>query len=220
MKTVLVTGANRGIGLALVGQLAAEGARVIATCRTPSQALKGLDVEVVEGIELTNPEGCEVLARAVDGRPIDTLIHNAGTFTYLTLDDYDVDNALYQYQVNAVAPLLVTRALLPCLQPGARIAILTSRLGSLTRNTTGEDYGYRMSKAAANMAGRSLAVDLRPRSIAVALIHPGVVRTDMTEYDGDYEPDESAAGILSILSGLTLENTWRFWHVDGSLMPW
>ena len=121
--------------------------------------------------------------------------------------------------INALAPLLLCRALLPSLATGSRVALITSRMGSLDDNSSGAYYGYRMSKAALNMAGRSLAVDLRAREIAVAVLHPGMVATRMVGFSG-IPPEQAARGLLERIDALTLESSGRFWHANGEPLPW
>jgi NAD(P)-dependent dehydrogenase (short-subunit alcohol dehydrogenase family) len=123
-------------------------------------------------------------------------------------------------EVNALGPLRVTAALLPVLGEGSKIAIITSRMGSIGDNSSGSQYGYRMSKAAVNAAGVSLARDLRGRGVAVAIIHPGMVRTEMTSGHG-IEPAESVRGILARIDALTLASSGSFWHATtGEVLTW
>jgi NAD(P)-dependent dehydrogenase (short-subunit alcohol dehydrogenase family) len=114
----------------------------------------------------------------------------------------------------------VTAALLPLMNEGGKIAIITSRMGSIDDNSSGGSYAYRMSKGAVNMAGASLAVDLRPRRISVAILHPGFVRTGMTKHRGNVEPSEAAAGLLAHIDELTLDTSGGFWHASGERLPW
>ena len=125
-----------------------------------------------------------------------------------------------QFEVNSLGPLRVTAALRHRLRPGSKVGIVTSRMGSIADNTSGSAYGYRMSKAAVNAAGMSLALDLAPAGVAVVLLHPGYVRTQMTGGRGNWGPDESAAGLLTQLDRLTLETTGSFWHANGDSLPW
>ena len=125
-----------------------------------------------------------------------------------------------QFEVNAMGPLRITHALLPQLGPGSKVGIVSSRMGSLEDNTSGSRYGYRMSKAAVNMAGVSLAHDLKERGVAVALLHPGYVQTDMTGGRGNVQPAEAAAGLIARMDGLSMDNTGSFWHANGETLPW
>jgi NAD(P)-dependent dehydrogenase (short-subunit alcohol dehydrogenase family) len=218
--TVVITGANRGIGLELARQLSARGDRVVAVCRTATQELRELGVQVIEGVDVTSDEAVARLAKQLEGTRIDVLINNAGLLTRESLEDLDFDRIRHQLEVNALGPLRVTAALVPCLGAGSKVAIVTSRMGSIDDNTSGGRYGYRMSKAAVNMAGRSLAVDLAGRGIAVAILHPGFVRTEMTGFDGLVDPDESAAGLIARIDELDLASSGSFWHANGDRLPW
>jgi NAD(P)-dependent dehydrogenase (short-subunit alcohol dehydrogenase family) len=184
MGTVVVTGANRGIGLELVRQYRDRGDEVFAACRKRSKGLEKLDVEVVEGVEVTDDKAVAKLVKAVGKREVDVLVNCAGVLSDESLGDLDFDRIRQQFEVNSLGPLRVTAALRPKLAEGSRVAIITSRMGSIDDNTSGGRYGYRMSKAAVNMAGRSLAHDLKDAGIAVAILHPGFVRTDMTGHQG------------------------------------
>ncbi|MGD8636354.1 MAG: SDR family oxidoreductase, partial [Gammaproteobacteria bacterium] len=181
MSTTLVTGANRGIGLEFCRQLKARGDDVIAVCRSSSPDLDQLDIEVIEDVDVADPESVAQLASRLTGRRIDILINNAGVLrrdSLGTLAAESVTDMVDQFRTNSLGPILVTEALMPNLQKGSKVGIVTSRMGSVTDNTSGGYYGYRMSKAAVNIAGVSLARDLADRGIAVALLHPGYVRTD------------------------------------------
>jgi NAD(P)-dependent dehydrogenase (short-subunit alcohol dehydrogenase family) len=124
------------------------------------------------------------------------------------------------FQVNALGQLLLAEAVLPNLRDGGRLAFITSRMGSIADNTSGGSYAYRMSKAALNMAARSLAIDLAKRGIAVSVIHPGFVRTDMTHGQGLIDADVSARGIIARVAASSLDNSGSFWHQNGDPLPW
>jgi len=219
MQTCLVTGANRGIGLELCRQLAARGDHVIAACRRTNADLDAIATEVHPGVEVTDTASVEGLAKALGGRAIDVLINCAGILTRESLDDLDFERMRLQFEVNSLGPLRVTHALLPNLATGAKVAIVTSRMGSIADNTSGGRYGYRMSKAAVNIAGVSLARDLGERGIAVALLHPGMVATEMTDHQG-IPPAEAAAGLIARIDELTLETSGRFRHANRESLPW
>lgn len=219
MASILITGANRGIGLALAAALHARGDLVIAACRKTSPGLDELGVRVMDAIDVTDDRSIDRLARELSGDPLDVLIHNAGILTADSLADFDADHIRRQFEVNALSPLRLTRALLPRLQSGSKIAIVTSLMGSMSDNGSGGYYGYRMSKAAVNAAGVSLARDLEPRGIAVALLHPGMVATEMTGGRG-IRPAESAAGLIARIDELDLASSGCFRHEDGRRLDW
>ncbi len=220
MATVLITGANRGIGLELCRQLHERGDQVIGACRSTSPELAALGVRTVTGLDVASDEDVGRLSETVGQTRIDLLLLNAGVLSHESLEDLNFDRMRYQFEVNSLGPLRITKALLPNLGAGSKIAIITSRMGSIDDNTSGGRYGYRMSKAAVNMAGVSLACDLKPRQIAVGIIHPGFVRTDMTGHEGLIDPPESASGIIARIDQLDLHNTGGFWHENGEILPW
>ncbi len=221
MTLAIVTGANRGIGLALVQALRARGAEVLAACRASSAKLDATGAEVVTGVDVATDEGLTTLVKAVGQRPIGLLIHNAGILVWGdVLGSLDVAGIRKQFEVNALGPLRLTDALRSNLGAGAKVALVTSRMGSIDDNGSGGRYGYRMSKAALNMAGKSLAIDLRPSGVAVALLHPGMVKTDMVGGGGQVEPEDAARGLLARIDALTVETTGGFWHANGERLPW
>lgn len=221
MSLALVTGANRGIGLALVQALLKRGSQVIGACRIASPALAESGAEVIDGVDVTSEEGVARLAQAVGDRRLDLLVNNAGILIWGDqLSGIDFDGVLKQFEVNALGPLRVTASLRTRLAPGGKVALITSRMGSIDDNGSGGAYGYRMSKAALNMAGKSLAVDLKPQQVAVAILHPGMVKTDMVGDHGQIEPAEAAKGLLARIDELTLEKTGGFWHANGQALPW
>ena len=215
----LVTGSNRGIGLELCRQLAARGDSVIAVCRSPSAELDGLGLRVEAGIELTDGASIASLVGRLQGIHLAGVILNAGILEADGLDDLDAASVRRQFEVNALAPLLLSRALLDNLGHGSRLALISSRMGSIDDNGSGGYYGYRLSKTALNMAGRSLAIDLRHRGIAVAILHPGMVATRMVGFSG-IPPADAAQGLLARIDGLTLANSGSFWHANGEVLPW
>ncbi|MCB9553346.1 MAG: SDR family oxidoreductase [Myxococcales bacterium] len=219
MPTVLITGANRGIGLALARRYHERGDTVIAACRDSSKALDALGVRVETGVELTDDDQTP-LARRLEGTPIDVLVCNAGILRQSTLDALDLQSIREQFEVNTLGPLKLVAALRDQLPRGAKVALITSRMGSIADNTSGGSYGYRMSKAALNMAGASLAHDLRRAGVAVVLLHPGYVKTDMTGNSGDATPDEAARGLIARIDELSMETSGSFHHARGEELPW
>lgn len=221
MATYLVTGANRGIGCEYCRQLQIRGDVVIAVCRSVSEELKQLGVQVEEGIDITSDASVADLVTRLGDTRIDVLINNAGILKRVTLEELDFDSIRQQFEVNALGTLRVTHALLPNLHAGSKIVIMTSRMGSIGDNTSGSSYGYRMSKVALSMAGKSLSHDLKGRGIAVAILHPGLVQTRMTNFtSGGITPEESVKGLLQRIHELTLDNTGTFWHANGEVLPW
>lgn len=219
MSTALVIGASRGIGLELARQLAARGDRVIATCRGHGDALDALGVRVLDGVDVTDDAAVARLVDALRATPPDIVIHNAGILEGDRLDSVSFDAMRRQFEVNALGPLRVVRALAPILREGARIGLVSSRVGSIGDNGSGNNYGYRTSKAAVNMIGKNLSHDLAPRGIALALLHPGLVATDMTGGRG-IDPADAAAGLIARMDELDLGKTGTFWHAEGYPLPW
>lgn len=219
MATFLVTGCNRGIGLELCRQLTARGDDVIGVCRQSSAELDALDVRVIDGVDVTTGDGVRQLANELGDTQIDVLINNAGILRRDSLDELDFDAMREQFEVNALGPLRVTRALLGNLHEGSKVAIVTSRMGSIADNSSGGYYGYRVSKTAVNMIGMSLARDLENQGIVVGLLHPGMVATDMTGGQG-IDPVDSARGLLARIDEMSLDKTGGFWHAEGYALPW
>jgi NAD(P)-dependent dehydrogenase (short-subunit alcohol dehydrogenase family) len=219
LKKILITGANRGIGLELCRQLADRGDEVIAVCREAGKQLSALNLRVIEGVDVSNTESVRGLQNQAGIDGLDWLINNAGILSVESLESLDFEAMERQFRVNALGPLRVTAALLPKLGPGSKVGIITSRMGSVEDNTSGGYYGYRMSKAAVNMAGMSLARDLEERRIAVALLHPGMVATDMTGGRG-VTAEHSAGGLIERMDALTMTDSGSFWHAEGERLPW
>jgi len=221
VKTFLITGANRGIGLEYCRQLQERGERVIAVCRTSSPDLEALGVRIEAGVDMTNDAAMASLVERLDGLHLDGLILNAGILESTGLEDLKAESLRRQFEVNALGPLRLTHALLPQLGNGSKLILMTSRMGSIDDNSSGGSYGYRMSKVALNMAGKSLAIDLQSRGIAVAILHPGLVRTRMVNFNPQgISPAEALLGLLARIDALTLENSGSFWHANGEILPW
>ena len=220
MGISLVTGANRGIGLAICTQLKARGDDVVAVCRTASPELSALGIDIIEGIDVSDDASIQTLPARIDNRPIDVLVNNAGRLRRDSLTQPDDAEVIAQFMVNTMGPLRVTRALMPLLSSGSKVAHITSRMGSIADNTSGGMYGYRMSKAALNAAAKSMTVDLAPQGILVTVLHPGFVRTGMTGGNGLVDTSESAAGLIARIDGLNAENSGSFWHMNGEELPW
>ncbi|MFS1704116.1 SDR family oxidoreductase [Alteromonas sp. AMM-1] len=217
---VVITGANRGIGLALAKQLIAAGHAVYGLCRNSSDALTQSGATVIDGVDVGNPDTLPASLQSLKNVSIDLLINNAGVLARESISDWQPNTIDYQFRVNAMGPLLVTQCLLENLRSGAKVALITSRMGSMADNSSGGYYGYRMSKAALNAAGVSLAKDLAPRGVAVGLFHPGFVQTDMVGGQGDVDADTAAARLIDRINELTLDNAGSFIHANGGELPW
>ncbi len=218
--TVLITGANRGIGLALVQRYIEKSYQVIGVCRQSSSELDASGATVIDNIDVSKAESVDTLLNSLQQQKIDILINNAGIFTNEDLGTIDYDSVRCQFEINALAPLRITEALIGHLKKGSKVALITSRMGSIADNGSGSYYGYRMSKAALNAAGKSLAIDLQHQGIALAILHPGFVQTDMVGYAGDIDPNTCASRLQQRIDDLNLATTGQFWHSNGDNLPW
>ncbi len=219
MPTTLITGTNKGIGLQLCTQLNARGDDVIAICRTPSPELSELGVRIIDGIDVSNAESIDRLKSELAGQQLDVLINNAGILQRDLFGSLDYEEMVEQFRINTLGPLRVTEALVDNLKDGSKVAIITSRVGSIEDNSSGGNYGYRASKTAVNQIGTNLKHELMPRGIAVALLHPGLVATELTGGQG-ISPAESARGLIERIDALDIENSGGFWHAEGYDLPW
>jgi len=223
METVLITGANRGIGLSLAQVHARRGDRVIGVCRHASDALAQTGARVEADVDVTDDAALAALARRLQDVRLDVLVLNAGILgkeDFGAIDAVGFERMRRQFEVNALGPLRVAQALLDNLASGSKVAIMTSRMGSMGDTDSGGYYGYRASKAAVNAIGKSLAVDLKPQGVAVFLMHPGYVATDMVGGSGDIAPGVAAERLVGVLDKLSLRDTGSFHHSNGSELPW
>lgn len=222
MANVVITGAGRGIGLELTRKLVGRGDNVVAVCRTSTPELEDIADQIISGVDVTDHEAVEQLATPVYEflGSVDLLINNAGVFENERLGKIEYDQIRYQFEVNSIAPLHMAEVLLPMMKEGSKIANITSRMGSMADNGSGGYYGYRASKAALNAFGKSMAMDLKSKGVAVALLHPGFVQTRMVNFSGDITAEQSAAGLLERIDHLSIENSGGFWHSNGQELPW
>ena len=216
---MLITGANRGIGLELCRQLLASGHEVLATCRSTSPELDALGATVFEDVNVGDDVSMEKLTQVLKGRKLDVVVANAGIMHRDSLDDVNMDQVRQQLEVNTLGPLRTAMGLRGNLDHGGKFAIISSLMGSMSDNGSGSYYGYRMSKAAVNAVGVSLSKDLAESGIAVGILHPGMVATDMTGGRG-ITVEESVRGLLQRIDELTLGNSGEFRHQDGQALPW
>ena len=217
---IVVTGANRGIGLSFCKYFSGLGHKVYGVCRKSSPDLEKVANTIIEDIDIGNPDSCSSLFKKLSEVKIDLLINNAGILLNETLGQIDFNAIAKQFQINALGALRITEGLISNLHQTSKVAIITSRMGSIADNGSGGRYGYRMSKAALNAAGKSLAVDLEPKGVAVGIFHPGLVSTDMIGGNGDILPDVAAMRIAGLIDKLTISNSGTFWHSNGEILPW
>jgi NAD(P)-dependent dehydrogenase (short-subunit alcohol dehydrogenase family) len=225
MPTLLITGANRGIGLELTRRYLADGWDVIACCRDPKAAatlaaLKGK--LTLEALEVTDEAAVDALAAKYRDRPIDLLLNNAGIYGNRdgakTVSDFDSFRQVLA--VNSVAPMKVALAFLPAVQKAkGKIATISSRMGSIAEGAGGA-YVYRASKAAVNAAMHNLALDLKADGVTVIVLHPGWVKTDMGGASAAVEVADSGAGLKQAIDRATIRDTGKFFNYDGSELPW
>ena len=221
MSNILITGTNRGIGLELARQLSLRGDNVIATCRQTSHELNDLGVKVIENVDISSGHSITKLKTHLRDITLDCLIHNAGISQYNSFDELDPESIKRQFDVNALSPLCMTRSLISFFNRRSKIAFVTSRMGSIGDNTSGGSYGYRMSKVALSMAAKSLSLDLIKKEIFIAILHPGLVSTRMTNFNKNgISAEQSAKGLIKRIDSLDEKNTGSFWHSNGEILPW
>ena len=227
MPTVLITGANRGLGLEYARQYAADGWRVIATCRDPESAteLTSLEGQVdIHALDIGDHGQIQSLAKSLRKEVIDLLLNNAGVYgprpSKLGGIEYDAWEDVMR--INAMSPLKVCESFRTHIAASdfKKIAVMSSKMGSMGDNGSGASYVYRSSKAALNAVMKSLSVDLAARGISVVILHPGWVRTDMGGPGGLIDAHESVSGLRRVIEGLSLENSGRFYNYDGREIPW
>lgn len=236
MVTVAITGASSGIGLELCRQLAARGETVYALVRKTNTELENIsgNVTIIPDIDVARDAVVDKLSKAFEGKTIDVLVNNAGgyggpvsgdpmkMFASQSLDNITTDVMLEAFQLNTLGPLRVTKALVPLIPKGGKVAIISSLMGSIEDNTSGGSYAYRTAKAAVNMLGKSLAGDLKGREISVSLIHPGMVKTGFAKADESKIPagmlkmmrelEPSVKGVVEAIDAMNMENTGTFVH--------
>jgi len=227
MKTVVISGANRGIGLEFVKQYLACGYQVAACCRDPEkaeslQALACAQLQVLP-LDVTDARSIEQLPGLLSGRAISLFINNAGIYgERQSLDEIEEQQWLEVFRVNTIAPLLLTRALLPLMdrQAPGKLVYLSSKMGSIADNSGGGIYIYRTSKTALNQVIKSLSIDLASEGLLVAALHPGWVQTDMGGPSADIDTLTSVTGMRALIKSLDASGSGGFYNYDGSIIPW
>jgi len=219
LATVLITGCNRGIGLQLASQLHERGDSVIGVCRSASDELGALGIRLISGVDVADGDSVVRLRDELGNVRLDVLINNAGILIDDQFGSINYDDMVRQYEVNTLGPLRVTEALRDTLGEGSKVAIVSSRVGSIDDNGSGGHYGYRASKTAVNQVGKNLMHELKPKGVAIAILHPGLVATDMTGGRG-ITAEESARGLIKRIDDLTIGSSGGFWHAEGYELPW
>ncbi len=228
--TILITGANRGIGLELSEQFAEDGWQVLACCRNPAdagelQALsdKGLAIEI-QALDVTNYEQMAALADQLGNRPIDILLSNAGIYGSKGTGFGDIDAQEWRQvlEVNTIAPLMLVQEFVKQVAASQQklVAIISSKVGSIADNSSGGSYIYRSSKTAVNQVVKSLSIDLADRGISVISLHPGWVQTEMGGPNAEISTGESVSGLKGILQTAGLAQSGHFIEYDGNSIPW
>jgi NAD(P)-dependent dehydrogenase (short-subunit alcohol dehydrogenase family) len=226
MATVVI-GADKGIGLEIVKALHARGeVDVAAVCLGDGADAAAHASLVICQVNVTSGPDVTRMASSLRDRygRIDALFHISGIMSIDKLGALDFDQAKREFDINALGPLRTVEACLPLLREGSKVGIVTSRVGSLSDNSSGGQYAYRLSKCAANMAGLNLHHDLAKRGIAVRMLHPGMVKTDLVkDYPGEFNyitPAQAAVGLIARIDDLTLATSGEFRHANGELLPW
>jgi NAD(P)-dependent dehydrogenase (short-subunit alcohol dehydrogenase family) len=227
MATVLITGANRGIGLEFVRQYAADGWRVIAACRKPKKAK---EVEQVNGdvtlraLDLADPDSVATFVDETAKEPIDVLINNAGVYLdrNIALGKLDYAGWVTSFQTNTVGPVRIAEALIGVVAQSERklMVFVSTQMASIAGNTGGGAYAYRASKAALNAAVKSMAIDLKSRGVTCLLLHPGWVRTDMGGKNATLDVRDSVHGMRRVIDEFTLERSGDFLRYNGETVAW
>jgi NAD(P)-dependent dehydrogenase (short-subunit alcohol dehydrogenase family) len=220
MPQVLITGANRGLGLEFARQYAADGWEVVATARQSSAELDALGVRV-EQLEMSDLDSVAKLGRSIDA-PLDLLIANAGTYGPKAVADADDGRGWSEtFAVNTIAPFLLAQSMLePVKAAGGKLIGISTRMGSIADNSSGGSIAYRSSKAALNAAWHSLAIDIEGSGVVAAVLHPGWVETRMGGPSAPLAPQESIAGMRRVIAGLRPEQSGGFFNYDGAPIPW
>lgn len=225
---ILITGANRGLGLEFTQQYAADGWNVLACCRHPQsalalQALANAHSNVkIHTLDVADFAQTDALALHLKDEAIDVLINNAGVYPHSSFGDTDYNDWADAFKVNSMAPLKMAEAFVQHITRGQlkKIATITSKMGSLDDNTSGESYSYRASKTAVNMVMKSLSIDLKPYGISVVTLHPGWVQTDMGGSNALINAQTSVSGLRKVIADLNLGNTGQFIAYDGKSIAW
>ena len=230
MATILVTGANRGLGIEFVEQYLNDGNEVIATYRNENSSMDLIkmgnersNLKLLQ-LDVSSNKSLNSFAENLGDSPIDIFINNAGVYgpRNSSFGNVDEENWIPAIKVNTIAPILLTQLIIKNIRAGSdkKLIYITSKMGSIDDNKGGGAYVYRSSKTALNAVVKSLSVDLKNENIAVALIHPGWVKTDMGGPNALIDKDTSVRGMTEVISNLDISSTGNFYNYDGSIIPW
>jgi NAD(P)-dependent dehydrogenase (short-subunit alcohol dehydrogenase family) len=222
MPTILITGANRGLGLEFVRQYAADGWRVLATVRDPLSGRAASDAggEVFVA-DVSDPNSIGRLKASVGDAPLDVLLNNAGVYgKEQAFGAVDPEGFLSVIRTNTLGPLKMAEAFAGQLSGRKIVASVSSLMGSIAENSSGGYYAYRASKAALNMVMKNLALDLKGQGVTAVALSPGWVRTDMGGPDAPLDPPTAVAGLRAVLDKVSLNDSGKFFHFDGRELPW
>ena len=230
MATILVTGANRGLGIEFVEQYLNEGNEVIATYRNENSSMDLIEMGNERSnlkllqLDVSSKKSLNSFAENLGDSPIDIFINNAGVYgpRNSSFGNVDEENWIHAIKINAIAPILLTQLIIKNIRLGAdkKLIYITSKMGSIDDNKGGGAYVYRSSKTALNAVVKSLSVDLENEGMTVSLIHPGWVKTDMGGPNALIDKDTSVRGMTEVISNLDISSTGNFYNYDGSIIPW
>ena len=228
MNSVLISGANRGLGLEFTKQYAADGWHILACCRHPQSAMALQALAAAHGnikihaLDVADFSQIDVLALKLKDESIDVLINNAGVYPASSFGDTNYDDWANGFKVNSMAPLKMAEAFVQHITRSQlkKMATITSKMGSIDDNTSGESYSYRSSKTAVNMVMKSLSIDLKPYGISVITLHPGWVQTDMGGPNGLINAQTSVTGLRKQIEAINMGNTGQFMAYDGKAIAW
>jgi len=228
MPSVIITGANRGLGLEFAQQYAADDWRVFACCRQPQQAkevralAKQHENLTVHGVDVTAHKQIDALSGDLSSEKIDVIINNAGIYRDSIFREFDYQAWIESFQVNTFAAAKMAEAFVAQVGRSERrlMVAITSLMGSIADNTSGGSYQYRSSKAALNAVMKSLAINLKPKKIGALVLHPGWVKTDMGGAGAQITPEVSVRGMRAVIEDFTLKDSGRFLNYDGAELPW
>lgn len=217
---IAIVGSNKGIGLELVKQFKSGSAKIYAFCRkTSKELLEAAPYRIIENFDVTDTKALSDKLSENMPSKFDIVVHVSG----ILKEDCDAsfeEDLIEQYVVNAIGPIHSYNSFSHLLGKGSKFAVLTSQLGSIKNNLTGGRFGYRMSKAAANMACKNISIEGAKKEVTVLMLHPGYVETDMTGHNAEITSETSAIGLKKIIEEKSLSHTGTFWHVNGKELPW